>query len=104
MIPGDTTFVICGHHISTNADFDPGSGVFTLNSNGAEDMFTGRYSINGNFVWALSVGSSNQDLGMELQLDASNNVYISGSFSGLNTDFNPSVENPSAQLREQMDI
>lgn len=40
MIPGDTTFVICGHHISTNADFDPGSGVFTLNSNGAEDMFT----------------------------------------------------------------
>jgi gliding motility-associated-like protein len=89
MVPGDTTFVICGHHSSTNADFDPGPGVFQMNSNGNVDMFTGRYSINGNFVWALGAGGSAQDLGMELRLDSANNVYVSGSFSGSNVDFNP---------------
>lgn len=91
MVPGDTTFVICGHHISTNADFDPGPGVFQMNSNGNTDMFTGRYSINGNFIWALGVGGNSQDLGMELRLDSNNNVYVSGSFYGANVDFNPNA-------------
>lgn len=90
VLPGDTTFVITGHHISTNADFDPGPGVFTMNSNGAEDIYLAKYSINGNFIWAFGIGGANQDVGMELQIDANNDPYISGSFNGTNIDFDPS--------------
>ena len=90
MLPNDTSFVVCGHHTSTNADFDPGPGVYTLNSNGGVDVFVGKYSINGNFIWAFGVGGTSQDLGMQLQLDNANNVYVSGSFMGTNVDFDPS--------------
>jgi gliding motility-associated-like protein len=89
ILPNDTTFVVCGHHTSINADFDPGPGVYTLNSNGGVDVFVGKYSINGNFIWAFGVGGNSQDLGMQLQLDSLNNVYVSGSFIGTNVDFNP---------------
>ncbi|MBK7588972.1 MAG: hypothetical protein IPI22_11925 [Bacteroidetes bacterium] len=89
IIPGDTAFYITGHHISTNADFDPGPGVFPLTSNGGEDIYLGKYSLNGNFIWAFSVGSAIQDVGMELQIDANNDPYISGFFAGLNIDFDP---------------
>ncbi len=89
IIPNDTTFYITGHHISTNADFDPGPGVFLMNSSGAEDCFLGKYSVNGNFVWAFGLGGNGQDLGMELQIDLNNNAYISGLFNGSNIDFDP---------------
>ncbi|MBU3675645.1 MAG: gliding motility-associated C-terminal domain-containing protein [Chitinophagaceae bacterium] len=89
MVPGDTSFIICGHHTSTNADFDPGPGTYTLNSNGGVDMFVGRYSVNGHFMWALGVGGPQQDLGMQVCLDANQNVYVAGSFFGNNVDFNP---------------
>lgn len=98
IVPNDTTFVITGHHISTNADFDPGPSVFLMNSNGAEDIFLAKYSVNGIFLWAFGVGSAGQDLGMELQLDANNDVYMSGVFSGTNIDFDasPAVNNLSS--------
>ncbi len=91
IVPGDTTFIVCGHHISSNADFDPGPGIFNLNSNGNVDMFTGRYSLNGKFIWAFGVGGTQQDLGMEVRIDSLNNVYVSGSFGGNNLDFDPST-------------
>ena len=44
-------------------DFDPGPGVFNLNSNGDYDLFICKLTSSGNLVWAKSMGALGVDLG-----------------------------------------
>ena len=70
-------------------DFDPGAGTFNLTaSNVYNDIFISKLDASGNFVWAKSIGGSNEDRGYSIATDASGNVYISGQFSGT-VDFDP---------------
>jgi hypothetical protein len=69
-------------------DFDPGVGTYTLSSAGYNDVFVLKLNAAGNFVWAINIGSTNFDLGYDLDLDAAENVYITGIFRGT-TDFDP---------------
>ncbi len=70
-------------------DFDPGPGSFFLTA--AEDnIFILKLDINGNFIWAkhcsnISAGAS---YGAGIALDAQNNIYVTGTFSGT-VDFDP---------------
>ncbi|MBA3681322.1 MAG: T9SS type A sorting domain-containing protein [Bacteroidetes bacterium] len=70
------------------ADFDPGVGTFTLSGSG-EEIFISKLDANGNYVWAVDFGSGGIDNGNSIFLDASNNVYTTGSFEG-NPDFDTS--------------
>ncbi len=72
------------------ADFNPGAATFNLFSSGGYDIFVSKLDANGNFVWAKNMGSSLQDFGICLTLDASGNVYTSGYFEGT-ADFDPSA-------------
>ncbi|NUQ23104.1 MAG: HYR domain-containing protein [Saprospiraceae bacterium] len=69
-------------------DFDPGAGVFTLNSAPGSDIVTFKIDAGGNLVWAkqLQVTGSVQDIAV----DASGNVLTTGEFSGV-SDFDPSA-------------
>ncbi|MFN3917972.1 MAG: SBBP repeat-containing protein [Flavobacteriales bacterium] len=69
-------------------DFDPGAGVSNLTSSGAEDIFVLKLDNNGNHIWSRCVGGSGYDWGSSLTVDASNNVYVSGSFTAT-VDFDP---------------
>ena len=76
-------------------DFDPGAGTATLSAAGNgtndSDIFFGKYDSNGNYIWANSISSPNlSDAGNSIAVDASNNVYVAGNFSGI-ADFDPSV-------------
>jgi hypothetical protein len=74
-------------------DFDPNSGVTNLQSNNnSNDAFIAKYTNNGEFIWAKSFGSTNTGIerGNAITVDNQNNVYATGSFSGL-TDFDPSA-------------
>ena len=71
-------------------DFDPGLGTFTLTSAGAADIFISKLDANGNFVWAKGIGGTTNDYGLTIAVDASGNVYTSGSFQGT-ADFDPEV-------------
>ena len=91
-----------GHSINTDAsgnvyttgyfretvDFDPGTGVFNLTSNGSLDIFIQKLNSSGNFVWALAMGHSSADYGQSITTDASGNVYTTGVFNGT-IDFDP---------------
>lgn len=92
--PNDTTFVITGHTISTNADFDPGPGVASINTNGNSDLYLAKYSLNGNFMWVYNYGgtvpTNFEDYGHNIQIDNLSNIYMAGTFSGSNVDFDPS--------------
>jgi hypothetical protein len=55
-------------------------GSTTLTNNGGDDMFCAKYDVNGNPVWAKSVGSTSFELGNSIALDVNGNIFISGYF------------------------
>jgi hypothetical protein len=73
------------------ADFDPGAGTSNLVSNGSLDVFVAKYDTDGKYQWALGAGSANKhDFSYAIDLDANENVYISGGFEET-ADFDPSA-------------
>ena len=82
-----------------SVDFDPGAGTTTLTAVGNEDFFIQKLDANGDFLWARSVGGGASEYANTVVLDASGNIYISGSFSGT-VDFDPGagVSNLTAQV------
>jgi hypothetical protein len=73
----------------STVDFDPGTGVANLNSVGSDDIFIAKYSANGAYLWAGSVGSTGLDISNAVGTDAVGNAYITGYFQGAATDFDP---------------
>lgn len=69
-------------------DFDPGAGVANLTSAGNTDIFIAKYDANGNYLWAQGFGAGLGDSGENIYVDASGNVYVTGSFQGT-IDFDP---------------
>jgi hypothetical protein len=78
---------LTGMFIGT-ADFDPGVGTFNLISSGGTDVFVCKLDASGDFVWANKMGGNNADQGLSITIDASNNVYTTGTFNGT-SDFDP---------------
>ncbi len=71
------------------ADFDPGGGTFNMTSFGAADIFVNKLDASGNFLWAKQMGgTSDQETGYSITVDANQNVYTTGNFSGT-ADFDP---------------
>lgn len=71
------------------ADFNPGTGTYNMSSLGNTDCYISKLDANGNFVWAKQIGGTGWEFGADIKLDASGNIYITGSFSGGPTDFDP---------------
>ena len=83
-------FYITGEYTGI-VDFDPGVGTSNLVSvSTSRDVFIAKYDATGSFLWAKSMGGSNVDIGQELALDPSNNLYVAGTYSGT-VDFDPSA-------------
>ena len=72
------------------ADFDPGSGVVNLSSNGSNDAFIQKLDSSGNLIWAKSFGGTSSLIPNSIALDFYGNIYTSGKFEGI-ADFNPGV-------------
>ncbi len=70
-------------------DFDPGASTFNLSAVGSTDIFIQKLDANGNFVWAKSIGGTVLDQGKSITVDKNGDVYVTGTFSGNNVDFDP---------------
>ncbi len=70
------------------ADFDPGSGFFTMDTEGGTDVFVVKLNSDGGFVWVKQLGGSSPDYATGIALDSNSNVLITGYFQGT-VDFNP---------------
>jgi hypothetical protein len=79
---------------STQVNFNPAGSANLNTANGS--VFYAKYSSSGAYVWAKNVGPGNSTSVEcdDLALDASSNVYITGSFSGT-ADFHPSGTTPT---------
>jgi hypothetical protein len=84
--------------VSASNDFDPGTGVLKLTSNGGYDVFIVKLAPNANgsmkLSWARDIGGSNSTTGTfdwakGVAVDGAGNVYTTGSFSD-SVDFDPS--------------
>ncbi len=70
------------------ADFDPGSGIYNLTSNGSHDIFVAKLDANGNLLWAHQFGSANWDEGKAIGISPLGYVFVAGRFADT-TDFDP---------------
>ncbi len=88
------TINIVGVFYST-VDFDPGSAINELSTTvpAVHNIFIAQYDLMGNYKWAKNIGSSTSGggaaKGSSISIDSSDNMYITGYFSGT-TDFDPS--------------
>lgn len=73
-----------------SADFDPGSGVMNLTSQGNTDIFILKLDSTGNFGWVKQVGGAEAEFPNLTIKDSLGNIYLTGRFSG-QTDFDPGI-------------
>ncbi|MEY4905560.1 MAG: hypothetical protein RLZZ292_3375 [Bacteroidota bacterium] len=85
-------------------DFDPSSATaFNVTTLGVNDIFLSKLDASGNFVWVKRIGGVQAQYGAAITLDASGNIYITGSFNGT-TDFDPSAGVSNLTAVSQNDI
>ncbi|MCH7535912.1 MAG: T9SS type A sorting domain-containing protein [Bacteroidetes bacterium] len=89
----DNNIYVTGHYQGT-VDFDPGSGISELTSNGNRDVFIQKLDSAGNFVWAGSIGGTLVDVGNFVAVDDADNVFIVGMYRNV-VDFDPGTNNTS---------
>jgi len=70
-------------------DFDPGTGFEYHTSNGMWDVYLSKFDSSGFHVWTMTWGGSGNDYGYGLDLDSSDNIYVTGNFYGT-VDLDPS--------------
>ncbi|MFK7786773.1 MAG: T9SS type A sorting domain-containing protein [Crocinitomicaceae bacterium] len=86
-VDGNGDIHLAGYFQNT-IDFDPGVGVSNLSAAGFTDTYVQKLDVNGNFLWATSMGSFGPQGAFDLDVDLIGNVYTIGRF--LDTvDFDP---------------
>lgn len=84
----DGNIISVGQFAGT-VDFDPGSGTSNLSSvSGSADIFIRKVDSNGNLLWVKSIGNYASDIANSVAVDASDNIFITGSFRD-EVDFDP---------------
>jgi len=77
-------------YFTGTVDFDPGSTTFNMTSVGTWDVFIQKLDPAGDFLWAKSIKGDGYHENIILDIDASGNVYTTGTF--FNTvDFDPGI-------------
>jgi beta-propeller repeat-containing protein/type IX secretion system substrate protein len=81
---------ITGAFRTLNCDYDPGPGIFYLSTYADTEEFIVKLNAAGGLVWAkqTNTGAYNYSNGFAIAVDASGNVYTTGSFKGT-ADFDP---------------
>lgn len=64
-----------------SSDFNPGTGVDSLTSNGLYDVFIQKLSTTGSLEWVKQIGASGYDIGNTILVEENGNtIYTGGSF------------------------
>ena len=72
------------------ADFDAGVGVDNATSVGESDVFLVRINSDGTHGWIRTFGGIGYDFGSTIELDALDNIFLAGTFSG-SVDFDTGI-------------
>ena len=69
-------------------DFDPNSGSVVLSSLGVKDGYISKLTPNGDYLFAIALGSTLDDIVYDVSVDGANNIYVTGEFRGT-VNFDP---------------
>lgn len=78
-------------YFQNTVDFDPGSGIVNLTSNGKFDVFVQKLDPSGGFLWAKQIGGTGDDRVHQMTIDDNANIYLTGFFEDT-VDFDPGSE------------
>lgn len=78
-VDGTGNAYITGYYNGSSCDF--GNGPLA-NVNSTPDAYVAKFDPNGNIVWADAISGSGDQYGRGISLDASGNVYATGTFTG----------------------
>jgi hypothetical protein len=84
--------VYCTGSFGGTVDFDPGAGVYNMNSAGQGDIYILKLDSNYVLQWAKRMGNSGPDQGIGISVDNSGNVLSTGTFRST-VDFDPNAGN-----------
>ncbi len=93
---------ICGN-FNANVDFDPGPGVNEIVTCGSEDPFVVKLDNDGTYLDAFTWGGTTAQFADDITLDAAENIYITGGFSGT-CDFVPGPGTYSVAASTTLDM
>ncbi len=63
-------------------DFNPGAETFNITSAGLDDGFVTKFDSDGNFIWAISMGGTNNDQAMIVEVNDAGELFVLGWFMG----------------------
>lgn len=81
---------VTGYYDGT-VDFDPGAGEFNLTSVGGGDIFILKLNVDGEFLWAKSIGGTGYEESTAIAVSSTGTVIVLGYFYEP-TDFNPGAD------------
>jgi hypothetical protein len=81
--------VILAGTFKNTVDFNPGSGIYNITSNGDFDIFIVKLDFSGNFLWAGGIGGTEDEYINSITVDDVGNIYTTGFFEG-SGDYDPS--------------
>ena len=85
----DYGFCYVTGYFQDSVDFDPGDGVEIHTAvEGGTEVFVSKYDTSGNYCWTRIWGAKFDDSGIDLCVDETGKLYITGNFSGT-VDFDP---------------
>ncbi|HEX9744981.1 MAG TPA: SBBP repeat-containing protein [bacterium] len=85
---------LSGSFQGANVDLDPTSGVDPVTTVGGgswRDAFLIKLDTDGNYEFGYNWGGGFQDYGQDIIIDSAGNAVVTGSFAGVNVDFDPGV-------------
>jgi uncharacterized repeat protein (TIGR01451 family) len=82
---------LAGSYFGT-ADFDPDTSIYQMSTAGSYDAYVLKLNPLGEFIWAKSMGGTQNDRAHSLALDQYNNIYTTGFHFSPIGDFNPNNE------------
>jgi Ig-like domain CHU_C associated/Secretion system C-terminal sorting domain len=96
---GNNAVIVGGSFKSINMDFDPGTGVVPLSTNGGSDLFVLNLTASGNYTWAKRAGGQADEVVSDIEvitLSSVDYIYLGGTFaSGIMDFFDPSTNTSS---------
>jgi hypothetical protein len=76
---------------SSTCDFDPSAAVYTVTSQGLQDLFIVKLDPAGNFQWVKTMGTSITEHANSIAIDGAGNIFITGVYGPGTTDLDPSA-------------
>ncbi|MFH1676646.1 MAG: hypothetical protein ABIC40_06430, partial [bacterium] len=83
-----TSLYFTGLITGSNIDMDPGAGTVPITT-GSGDAILCCFNTSGQFQWVKNWGSNNENWAQSVTFDPSGNIFVGGTFTGTNIDFDP---------------